>query len=420
VAAKPHPKYLQNGPWPALTSEFEVMLGFSVADICNPSARTQMTTYLEMFRLRALLSHLPVAAVMVTLLAAPAWAGQIPPNDPAADLRATFRDAARDAKAGDDLDPAYELLGIAEAAQQRGLPQIAAQAATAFADLVGRVAAKALKEGGSSSEDALDQFVDLRFMARTANLPLPQAALDGAMTALFPQVSASLQKKADEAADWAEKLRYADALADLQASAIQIMKDDIAASIGAAFDTRAAQLEDAITAEADSATRTEMQDALARTRKTRDDRIIDAKANNLNIVAAMMQSQPATADAGSRVPSEVDVPEELAAGTQSCIETGLPGKPDPTVLRTIQVNCINSGRLPTAARCSTANLAFLCHDDTPGGEKITYVYRNTPEEIYFKRRCAADKMVAANAIPADGVTFRSANAALAFVCAPSQ
>jgi hypothetical protein len=90
------------------------------------------------------------------------------------------------------------------------------------------------------------------------------------------------------------------------------------------------------------------------------------------------------------------------------------------LLRTIQVNCINSGRLPAQARCSTANLAFLCHGDAPGGERMTYVYRNTPEEIYFKRRCAAESIVAPDTVPASGATFRSPETTLAFVCAPSQ
>lgn len=159
-------------------------------------------------------------------------------NSAAADLRAAFREAARDAKTRDDLDPGYELLGIAETAQQQNLPQIAAEAATAFADLVKRAAAKALRTGGSAAEDTLDQFVDLRFMARTANLPLPQAALDDAMASLFPPVAAAVQRKFEEAPDWSAKLTFADDLADLQASATQIMKEDIAKEMGEAFDKK--------------------------------------------------------------------------------------------------------------------------------------------------------------------------------------
>ncbi len=340
-------------------------------------------------------------------------------NSAAADLRAAFREAARDAKTRDDLDPGYELLGIAETAQQQNLPQIAAEAATAFADLVKRAAAKALRTGGSAAEDTLDQFVDLRFMARTANLPLPQAALDDAMASLFPPVAAAVQRKFEEAPDWSAKLTFADDLADLQASATQIMKEDIAKEMGEAFDKKAAQLETAAQEAADAEERARRLEALAKTRKSRDDRIVDANANNINIVAALMHSQSArTADAGSRAPSEVDVPEELAAGTRSCIETAFTGKQDPAVLRSLQVSCINSGRLPTQNRCSTSNLAFLCYDAAPGGEKMTYVYRGTPEELYFQRRCGSDRLVKGDQVSSNGAPFRTNNAVLAFVCAP--
>ena len=333
-------------------------------------------------------------------------------------LRATFADAARLARAGDDLDPAYELLGIAETAQKQDQPQIAAQAAAAFADLITRAAGKAL--GGSHSEDTLDQFVDLRFMARSANLPLPQAALDDAMAGLFPLVSASIQKRFDAAGDWAEKLKAAEDLADLQASATQILNEDQSGNIGAAFETRLTQLEVAAGESPNEGARGHMLDELARARKSRGNRMIDAKANNINVVAALLQNQGgATATAGSRAPSEVDVPEELAAGTRSCIETGFTGKQDPILIRTLQVNCINSGRLPVEGRCPTNNLAFLCYDATPGSEKMTYVYRGTPEELYFQRKCGAGKLVKADELPASGAAFRAGNAALGFTCAPS-
>ena len=340
-------------------------------------------------------------------------------NSAAADLRVAFREAAREAKTSDDLDPGYELLGIAQTAQQQNLPQIAAEAATAFADLVKRATAKALKTGGSAAEDTLDQFVDLRFMARTANLPLPQAALDDAMASLFPPVAMAVKRKFDDAPDWSAKLNFADDLADLQASATQIMKEDVAREMGEAFDQKAAQLETAANDATDADERARQLEALTKTRKSRDDRIVDANANNINIVAALMQNQSErTADAGSRAPSEVDVPEELAAGTRSCIETGFTGKQDPAVLRGLQVNCINSGRLPAQNRCSTSNLAFLCYDAAPGGEKMTYVYRDTPEELYFRRRCGSDKMVNGAQVPSNGAPFRANNAVLAFVCAP--
>lgn len=335
-----------------------------------------------------------------------------------ADLRAAFTEAARSAKASDELDPGYELLGIAETAQKRGLTQIAGQAASAFADLVKRATTRALKAGGSASEDALDQFVDLRFMAKSTGLTLPQAALDDAMAALFPPVAASVQKRYEAAASWDEKLQAAQDLAELQASATQVMNQPQANAIGASFDSKAAQLEQLASAEADSETRTSMLETLTHTRKSRDDRVLDAKANNLDVVAALLQGKTET-DAGFRAPSEVDVPEELAAGTRSCIETGFSGKQDPLLLRTMQVNCVNSGRLPAQGRCSTTDLAFLCYGATPGGEKMTFVYRGTPEELYFQRKCGEGKLVRADEIPAGGASFRATNIALGFTCAPA-
>lgn len=206
-------------------------------------------------------------------------------------LRSAFRDAARDAKAGDELDPAYELLGIAEAAQQQELPQIAAEAAAAFADLVRRAAAGALKAGGSLAEDTLDQFVDLRFMARSANLTLPQAALDDSMAKLFPMVTASLQAKFDRTESWEEKRAVAEEIADLQASATQVMNESLASAMGDAFECKAAALEALAEGAEDAAARAEMREAIAETRKLRDERVADAKANNINAVAALIQSQ---------------------------------------------------------------------------------------------------------------------------------
>ncbi len=340
-------------------------------------------------------------------------------GDAAASLRNAFREAQREASTGDDLDPAYELLGIAEAAQQQDLPQLAMQAASAFADLVKRTTAKVLKIGGSVIEDTLDQFVDLRFMARTANLPLPQAALDDAMLSLFPPVAAAVQRKVDEAGTWADKLKFADDLAGLQASAAQIMKQDLARDLGAAFDLKTAQLEAVATQEQDATVRDGMLADLVNARKSRDDRVVDANANNINVVAALMANPGGrTSDAGSRAPSAADVPEELAAGTHSCIETGFTAKQDSAQLRSLQSTCLNSGRFAVQGRCSTNNLAFLCYDAAPGGEKMTYVYRGTPEELYFQRKCSPDKLVPAGDVPTSGATFRASNAVLGFTCAP--
>jgi hypothetical protein len=338
---------------------------------------------------------------------------------PGADLQSAYEDAAHDARLSDDLDPAYELLGIAETAHMQNFPQIAAKAATAFADLVKRATTKALKTGGTVLEDTLDQFVDLRFVARSANLPLPQAALDDAMTSLFPTASTTLQRKIDDAGPWDDKLKHANDLGDLQASATQILKEDIAADIGKAFDLKTAQLETLIAQEQDEAERTRMQEGLAKTRQSRVDRIVDANVNNMNVVAALLQNEADKSfDGGARQRGEMDVPEDMQAGTGSCIETGFTGKQDPIVMRNLQLDCINSGRLPTQGRCPTDNLAFLCYGATPSTEKMTYVYRGTPDELYFQHKCSPANVLKADDVPPSGAAFRTANAVLAFTCAP--
>jgi hypothetical protein len=359
-----------------------------------------------------------VVGVTAMAFLSPLYAAD-PASGVSADLQSAYEEAAHDARLSDDLDPAYELLGIAETAHMQSFPQVAAKAATAFADLVKRAATKALKTGGTPAEDALDQFVDLRVVARSANLPLPQAALDEAMASLFPTVSTGLQQKIDDAGSWADKLEYTQDLGDLQASATQILKQDLASEIGAAFDQKTAALQEFAARETDADERTRMEEGLARVRKSREDRVADANINNINVVAALMQSETAKAFGGGARDSEDEAsPQEMAVGVGSCIETGFTGQQDPAFVQNMKLDCFNSGRLPAQGRCSTTNLAFLCYDDSPGHEKLTYVYRNTPDEIYFQRTCSPDKLLRADKVPPSGAPFRAANAVLGFTCAP--
>jgi hypothetical protein len=379
-----------------------------------------MNTRLHYFRLRTLPFRLLAAGMTAMIFLGPVMAAERAPA-PGADLQSAYEESAHDARLSDDLDPAYELLGIAETAHMQNFPQIAAKAATAFADLVKRATIKALKTGGTMAEDTLDQFVDLRFVARSANLPLPQAALDEAMTSLFPTVSTALQRKIDDAGTWDDKLKYATDLGDLQASATQILKDDVARELGEAFDRKTAVLETQAAQETDEAARTLMQEGLARARKSREDRVADATANNINVVAALLQNQTDKSfEGGGRQRGDmIEIPEDLAAGVGSCIETGFTGKSDPAVMRDLELNCINSGRVPAQGRCPTANLSFLCYGATPSAEKMTYVYRGTPDELYFQHKCSPENVVRGDQVPPTGAAFRRSNVALAFTCAPS-
>jgi hypothetical protein len=233
-------------------------------------------------------------------------------------------------------------------------------------------------------------------------------------------VTAALQHKIDGAPTFADKLQFTDDLGDLQASATQIMKEEAARDIGAAFDQKFAQLQALTEKESDVEARARMEEGLAKTRKSREERLADATANNLNVVAALMRNDAdKTFDGGGpRTHSDTDVPEDMAAGVGSCIETGFTGKQDPNEMRNLKLDCINSGRLPAEGRCPTRNLSFLCYDDAPGAEKLTYVYRGTPDETYFQHKCSPDRLVKADKVPSSGALFRKANAVLGFTCAP--
>jgi hypothetical protein len=241
------------------------------------------------------------------------------------------------------------------------------------------------------------------------------------MTSLFPTVTDTLKHKVDTAGTFADKLKYVDTLGDLQASATQIMKEDAAHDISAAFDQKIAQLEGMARDQTNAEAREQMTESLAKTRHTREERMADARANNLNVVAELLRNETDKSfdgGIGGRNHAETAESENMTAGVNSCIETGFTGQQDPTLLRSMKLDCINSGRLPAEGRCSTRNLSFLCYDDAAGTEKLTYVYRGTPDEEYFEHKCDANRVVKADKVPSSGALFRKANAVLGFTCAP--
>ncbi|TAL01179.1 MAG: hypothetical protein EPO08_11180 [Rhodospirillaceae bacterium] len=362
-----------------------------------------------------------------------AWAQPGDNAASAADFKSAYDAAITDAKGSESLDPAYELLGVAGNARQRNLTDMATGAANAFSDLIQRAATAALRKGGSVAQDTLDQLVDLRFFAGTTQIEKPATALDAAMRSLFPVVAKTLESRADSAPNWEDKLGALRDLASLQASATQVMLDDMATPIAAAFDTRVAAAETSATAEEDTAERARRLGALTELKRSRTDQVNDAATNNVSAVAQQMGSSGRTAGTSPLQRSEAgaDVPAELIEGEGSCIETGYHlenGNPagsqqivptDPELRRIHDRDCVNSGRVPSTDRCSMSNLSLLCYARLPGGEKITYAYRDTPADAYFKKTCAADDLVPADKIPKSGVSFHSPGVRLAFVCAPA-
>lgn len=226
-----------------------------------------------------------------------AEARKAPPVDPTmVELQRAYDSATRESRAGDSLDNAYELLSLADTAQQFKATQIATGAGTAFADLVHRATASALKPGNTIARDTLDQFVDLRSAAYS--VPAAQVALDDGMRALFPAVAGGVERKVATAETFEEKLAVVGDLAMLQASAIQVKMPAAARDLGAAFDGGITALRKSNEAEAEAEARTRHLAALDDALKARDEHLKDASANTIDIIAQRMQASPGEGPSG--------------------------------------------------------------------------------------------------------------------------
>jgi hypothetical protein len=332
------------------------------------------------------------------------------------ELQATFDSAAASAKVSDGLDPAYDLLGIAGSAQARGMKPLGDKASAAFVDLVQRSAAVAQRKGGSLARDTLDQLIDLRFFARSQDVAAAMAGIDTALRGLFPFVAQAVEKRFDTATEWDEKLDALNDLASLQAAATQVLMNDLAGTTGAAFDTRLAAVQDLANQPTDETERGRRLNGVAESKRSREEQIADAKANNVETVANLKAS--GRTEESTRGNTGESVSPELM-GETSCIETGYRPGIAATQQRTHDRECVNSGRLPSTQRCPVANLSLACYQPLTNGEKIIYAYRNTPEEGYFRSKCAKDDVIPGNKVPPSGAPFRAPDVSLAFTCAPS-
>ena len=344
---------------------------------------------------------------LALLFALPAAAQRGEQSQANAELQQAFDAANTSARASDSLDPAYELLGNAGTAQSRSILPLAPNAAAAFVDLVQRATAAAQRKRGSAARDTLDQLVDLRFLAKSEEVQPAMKALDVAMRTLFPEVSDALQKSIDAAKDWDERLTLLGELASLQGSAVQVMMDDVAAAIGAAFDARVVTLDKIASQDSDDAERARKLGGLADAKRTRTEQTADAAANNVDAVAAHLKS-------GGKARS-------MDAGVSSCMETGYRSKQLAQQNRADHDRaCVDTGRGPAiGGHCPVANVSLACYGRVADGESITYVYRDTPEEAAAQKSCAAADQLPGNRIPAAGAPFRAKDVSLAFTCAPS-
>ena len=247
-------------------------------------------------RLRPTLIAMTACAVM---LSAPAIAADARKGvDPTvAELQHALDAATREARVADNLDPAYELLTLADTAQQFRAPQIVAGAGAAFRDLVVRTTATVLKHP-PLARDALDQFVDLRSAAFSS--PEAQTALDKAMGTLFPAVVGNLEQSLANTVSWDDKLAKTVDLGQLQASATQVKMAALASGIGTAFDAHITALRSAADNETDAALREKRRGSVDDAVRARADHVKDAAANNVDVLASRIQASPDEGQPGSR------------------------------------------------------------------------------------------------------------------------
>ena len=248
----------------------------------------------------------PVAAMVLFSFSGTGYGAEAArkPDPTLVELQRAYESAAREAKAGDSLDNAYELLALADTAQQFKATQIAAGAGTAFSDLVRRATASALKPGSTSARDTLDQFVDLRTAAYS--VPAVQNALDDGLKALFPAVAGGIEKRIVGATSFEEKLDATGELGMIQASAVQVKMPSAAKDLGAAFDDGIAALRKAAEAEVDAEVRVRHTSALTDALKARDDHLKDAAANTIDIMGQRMQASPGEGASGRQAASPKD------------------------------------------------------------------------------------------------------------------
>jgi uncharacterized protein YdbL (DUF1318 family) len=309
------------------------------------------------------------------------------------DLRLALTSAKRQAESADTLDAAYELVGIAEESQKIKNDEIATEATTTLIRVIEKATQSAMNAGIADAHDTLDQLVDLSFFSRTSNVLGADDVLQKSLRLLFPKITndVRLALAAISAADdrWPAAMTHLGVLSELQASAALTMQDDLAAVIKTTFDAEAARLE-ALAGQADG-DRAQLAEDIAAARKTRDEQVADANANNLATVVAELKSGRGPKRLGETEP--VDGLDGDAATT--CVETGTVDQEgnmyaNQDLISRLEEECVLSGRLPSEDRCPTRDLFFVCRDATPDTERIIYTYRGTPEERTARENCKGD------------------------------
>ncbi len=347
----------------------------------------------------------------------PAVAADLSPSERAR-LQASL-EAARPGPGGDrQLDAAYELLAVADTATKGGGTDIAASATAALISVIDNAG---LTGSGTvdlgRAQDAIDQLLDLKFSAGSAGLDSVLSAIDRSMRRLFLVVEGGLSKAVSAGDDFDSRLQSLAAMADLQASAAQANLAEEAATIGRSFDIGFQELSE----EAHTVTGSDRIAALDGVRTSREERLADAVANNVQTVAAELRSAEQS-EGADLIDESTDVGETLDneefVEDSICVETGVVGEPASPLAETLQRACVLAGHTALVARCPMRDLSFVCYRSEQNAESIVYVYRGTPEEETMRLTCGADNIVESGGVPADGAPFRGPAVNLALTCAP--
>jgi hypothetical protein len=343
------------------------------------------------------------------------------------ELRASLESAKRQAAESEGLDAAYELVGIAEAAQNGGAQDLTSETVGLLNSVLDRATQSALSASIEDAQDTLDQLVDLSFFARTSKVTGADAVLQRSLRTLFPKivndVRAALGLGNNRFESWQKTLSDLGVLGELQASALLMMLDDVAAQIGAAYDVEAARLESLMQQMSNDEQRTRAAADLTERRKIREEQLADAKANNLATVAAEM-SKP-----GRARPEDEDSAEAADAYGEiamTCVETGVIAPDGMTsnwdglleIVTKLEEECVLSGRVPTESRCPGRDLSFICREPLDEKtEQLTYVYKGTREETSMREACKGER-VGSSAVAASGASFKNTAMRRILSCAP--
>ncbi len=308
------------------------------------------------------------------------------------DLRLALTNAKRQAESSDTLDAAYELVGIAEEAQNAKNADIIKDATTTLVRVIEKATQAAMNAGIADAHDTLDQLVDLSFFSRTSNVLGADDVMQKSLRLLFPKITSDVRSALSTANTsserWPVAMTNLSILGELQAGAHLTMLDDLAANIEAAFNAEYARLD---TMAQTGSNRAELLEDLSAARKNRDEQVKDAKANNLNSVVAEMNKSKAQ---DNRRESS-DLPAPGADADMTCLETGVLDQEgnmyaNQDATTKLEEECVLSGRVPSEDRCPTRELFFVCREATPTTERIVYTYRGTPEEAQARENCKGE------------------------------